>query len=58
MATIVLVTHDPSVAARGDRIVYLRDGLMVDSRGLGPWQAATAAARVDALLEWLRAQGF
>ena len=24
--TVVMVTHDPSAAARADRIVYLRDG--------------------------------
>ncbi len=25
--TLVLVTHDPACAARGDRVIYLRDGL-------------------------------
>lgn len=56
--TIVMVTHDPKVAARGERIVYLRDGLVVDSRDLGRWSTGTATAREDALLEWLRGQGF
>ena len=28
--TMILVTHDPSVAAQADRVIYLRDGLVVD----------------------------
>ncbi len=31
--TIVLVTHDPGVAAHADRIVRMRDGLVVDDEG-------------------------
>jgi putative ABC transport system ATP-binding protein len=31
--TIVLVTHDPAIAVRTDRIVHLRDGLVVESAG-------------------------
>lgn len=56
--TIVMVTHDPSVAARGDRVVYLRDGLVVDARELGAWSPEAAAQREDDLLAWLRIQGF
>ncbi len=28
--TIILVTHDPAVAARADRIIHMLDGRMVD----------------------------
>ena len=56
--TIMMVTHDAASAARGDRVIYLRDGLLVDSRELGTWSQAQAATREDELLTWLRALGF
>jgi putative ABC transport system ATP-binding protein len=34
--TVVMVTHDPSAAARADRVVFLRDGRVVNEvRGPG-----------------------
>jgi lipoprotein ABC transporter, ATP-binding protein len=36
--SIVLVTHDPHVAARGSRVLYLRDGGVVDELVLGRYQ--------------------
>ena len=30
--TFVIVTHDPKVAAQGDRIIYMVDGLIVDEK--------------------------
>jgi len=56
--TVVMVTHDPACAARGDRVVYLQDGRLVDSRELGTWSPEDAAAREDELLLWLRKLGF
>ncbi len=56
--TIVMVTHDPAVAARGDRVVYLRDGLLVASHEAGPWREERAQQREDDLLAWLRGLGF
>jgi putative ABC transport system ATP-binding protein len=34
--TIVLVTHDPTVAAHADRVVFLRDGQVADEMDIGP----------------------
>ncbi len=34
-ATIVLVTHEPDIAAQADRIVTMRDGLIVEDRANG-----------------------
>ena len=56
--TLVMVTHDPACAARGDRVIYLRDGLLVDARELGTWSAARATEREDELLGWLRGLDF
>lgn len=56
--TLVMVTHDPASAARADRVVYLRDGMLVDTRDLGAWRPTEATRRADDLLAWLRTLGF
>ena len=56
--TIVMVTHDPACAARADRVVYLRDGAVVDEVVLGGWSAEERQRREDFLLGWLRDHGF
>ncbi|TWH26544.1 hypothetical protein [Isoptericola variabilis] len=56
--TLVMVTHDPACAARAERVVYLQDGRLVDSRELGAWTAERSAQREDELLAWLRKLGF
>jgi putative ABC transport system ATP-binding protein len=43
--TVVLVTHDPSVAQRADRVIHVRDGRICDDydpRRSGPLAAQTA----------------
>lgn len=57
-STIVMVTHDPGVAVRGDRVIYLRDGALVDANEMGTWQPDKAQQREDDLLAWLRNLGF
>ena len=42
--TIVMVTHDPNVAAQANRLVYLRDGLVESDKGQVP--VGTAGERV------------
>ena len=56
--TIMMVTHDPGCAARADRVVYLRDGVVVDALALGTWDHEQEQHREDDLLVWLRGQGF
>jgi putative ABC transport system ATP-binding protein len=56
--TVVMVTHDPGVAVRGDRVIYLRDGVLVDENEMGPWREEKAQQREDDLLAWLRNLGF
>jgi putative ABC transport system ATP-binding protein len=56
--TLVMVTHDPACAARADRVIYLRDGLLVDARELGTWSKEQSRKREDDLLDWLRDKGF
>lgn len=56
--TLVMVTHDPACAARADRVIYLRDGSVVDARELGLWTEDAASGREDDLLAWLRGLGF
>lgn len=51
--TIVLVTHDPQVAVRGDRVVMLVDGRISDDLDLGrfaPEDRAERLQRVSALM--------
>ncbi len=50
--TVLLVTHDPRVAAYADRIVFLKDGRVVDETrmdGNGAEQTAALQAKVEAL---------
>jgi putative ABC transport system ATP-binding protein len=52
--SVVMVTHDPRIAAYADRIVFLKDGTIVDETRLAGNAAAdtrTAKAKADALAE-------
>lgn len=53
--TILLVTHDPSVAAASDRVVFLRDGLVGGQLDL---RDVPADNRYEHTLAWLVGQGF
>ncbi|MDA3948160.1 MAG: ABC transporter ATP-binding protein [Spirochaeta sp.] len=53
--TIILVTHDPGVAARTERVLYLFDGRLAGEFLLGPFDGTEAAlgTREEQLIAWL-----
>lgn len=55
--TVVLVTHDARVAARSERVIVLRDGVVAADRHLGPVAPGTLDARHADLTEWLLGLG-
>jgi putative ABC transport system ATP-binding protein len=54
--TIMLVTHDPRIAARTTRVLYMIDGRIVADRDQGPYTGTELDQRHAALTEWLLAQ--
>jgi putative ABC transport system ATP-binding protein len=38
--TVVMVTHDPRMAAYADRIIFMKDGTVVDDTRLSPDKGA------------------
>jgi putative ABC transport system ATP-binding protein len=51
--TIMLVTHDPKVAARTSRVLYLVDGRIVGDRQQGRYLGTDLDQRHQELTEWL-----
>lgn len=58
--TVVIVTHDPRVAARASRIVYLVDGQIHSELALGvyPRENEQASKREKVIYQWLETKGF
>lgn len=54
--TIMLVSHDPKVAARTSRVLYMLDGRIVGDRRQPPWAGTGLAQRHAEVTEWLLAQ--
>ncbi len=44
---LVLVTHDPQVAARADRVLALVDGAVAADLRLGAWDTSPVAERAE-----------
>lgn len=52
--TIVMVTHDPRSAARGDRVLFFQDGIVLDELGLSlPAEEASSTAKEQSIMDWL-----
>ena len=52
--SIPMVTHDVKAAIRGDRILYLEDGKILDEMPLPPFDAQIAKEREETVSTWLR----
>ena len=53
--TMVLVTHDPALAARADRIVTLKDGVVVgDKVGVRSERSMNLSLRTAGRIAWAR----
>jgi putative ABC transport system ATP-binding protein len=55
--TIMIVTHDPKVAARTARVLYMVDGRIVADHELGTFEGTGFDQRHAELTEWLLSQG-
>ncbi len=55
--TIIMVTHDLKAARRGNRVLYLKDGVILDEIGLGSY-ASGDAVREDNLRKFLEEIGW
>ena len=55
--TIIMVTHDLKAARRGNRVLYLKDGVILDEIGLGKYTPGDAA-RHDNLRKFLEEMGW
>ncbi|WP_051297603.1 ABC transporter ATP-binding protein [Brevibacterium album] len=56
--TILLVTHDPVCAARAERLIRLRDGVIAAEREQGLWAPEDEGARERGVLDWLAHHDF
>ncbi|HOO32642.1 MAG TPA: ABC transporter ATP-binding protein [Thermotogota bacterium] len=56
--TVLLVTHDSAVAARAERVLFMKDGEIVSERYLGKYTGDFLKEREKILSQWLLEQGF
>jgi len=56
--SVVMVTHDLKTAARGNRILYLRDGSVSGEMELPPYAGDDTAKRMDTLQKFLERMGW
>ncbi|WP_343082768.1 ABC transporter ATP-binding protein [Blautia producta] len=51
--SILMVTHDLQAAIRGNRVLYMEDGKIIDEMNLSPYTAENRKAREAKLNKWL-----
>ena len=56
--SIVMVTHDLKVAARGGRVLYLRDGAVFGELALPPYESGGGPGRIEKLQRFLDSMGW
>lgn len=56
--SIVMVTHDLKTAARGDRIIYLRDGSVSGELELSPYNSDDKIRRMEKIQQFLDTMGW
>lgn len=56
--TVLIVTHDPKVASRADRVIYLEDGQIKEILSLGKYKADDSEQRTVKMREFLRKMNF
>lgn len=56
--TIILVTHDPKVAARSNRVIFLADGTITDKIELEKYEEKNFVERENQMIQWLGEQIF
>lgn len=54
--TIVMVTHDISAAARGNRVLFIRDGKICQTLYLGKYEIESKAERESAIYQMMRGE--
>ncbi|AIY04540.1 ABC transporter, ATP-binding protein [Planococcus sp. PAMC 21323] len=55
---VILVTHDPKIAARADRVIFLSDGNIIDEITLDKYEAENFLERENKMVRWLAEQVF
>lgn len=56
--TVMIVTHDPKVAARANRVIFISDGDITEEIILGKYQEEDFVDRENKILKWLGKQTF